>query len=489
MPGRLQIIYVFIMTTTISAASLLPAQSLTRAEAVTAMHRAVRFFREHCSAGGGYIFRLSADLQKREGEGKVGKTTAWLQPPATPTVGSAYTTAYVLTQDAELKAAAIATAQALIQGQLESGGWYHRIDFAPQDRARFAYRVDDPPADQRRQINQTTFDDDKSQSAARFLMRLDLALNFQHEAIHEAAKYAADAFVTAQYANGAWPQRYTEFPDPTAHQPKQASLPQEWSRTYPKRDYKGDYTLNDNSISDVIVTMLLAWDIYGDQRYFDAACRGGDFFLLAQLPDPQPGWAQQYDVDMQPSWARKFEPPAVTGGESQGVMRTLLLLYQRSGKEKYLAPIPPALAYYRASLLPSGQLARFYELRTNKPLYFSKDYRLTYSDSDMPTHYSFKVGAKLDRLQADYDRMVARGKKNKITPQRQPPTYQRPSPSNSLTNQAAECVRALDARGAWVETGKMRYQGNDDSTERVIESSTFCRHLLTLANYIAGSQE
>ena len=31
-----------------------------------------------------------------------------------------------------------------------------------------------------------------------------------------------------------------------------------------------------------------------------------------QMPDPQPGWAQQYDYDMRPMWARKFEPAAIT---------------------------------------------------------------------------------------------------------------------------------------------------------------------------------
>ena len=52
--------------------------------------------------------------------------------------------------------------------------------------------------------------------------------------------------------------------------------------------------------------------------------------------------------------------------------------------------MPPALAYLKKSLLPDGRLARFYELKTNKPLYFTKTYELTYDDSDMPTHYSFK---------------------------------------------------------------------------------------------------
>ena len=41
------------------------------------LHRAVTFFRQHAAAGGGYIYQLSADLQKREGEGRVSSTVAW----------------------------------------------------------------------------------------------------------------------------------------------------------------------------------------------------------------------------------------------------------------------------------------------------------------------------------------------------------------------------------------------------------------------------
>ena len=66
----------------------------TRDQVQTALHRAVTFFRQHAAAGGGYVYQLSADLARREGEGKVGPTTAWIQPPGTPTVGMAYLDAY-----------------------------------------------------------------------------------------------------------------------------------------------------------------------------------------------------------------------------------------------------------------------------------------------------------------------------------------------------------------------------------------------------------
>ena len=85
------------------------------------------------------------------------------------------------------------------------------------------------------------------------------------------------------------------------------------------------------------------------------------------MPAPQPGWAAAIRCEHASDVGRKFEPAAITGGESQGVMQTLLLLYRRNGDKKYLEPLPRALDYYRDSLLPDGRLARFYELKTNKP--------------------------------------------------------------------------------------------------------------------------
>ncbi len=312
-------------------------------QATDALHAAVTFFRDQVSAGGGYVYQVTADLTRREGEGKVGKTTAWIEPPGTPAVGMAYLDAYRVCGDPILLAAARETADALIRGQLQSGGWDNQIEFDPAMRKKYAYRVDGPTADRLR--NFTTFDDDKSQSVIRFLMQLDRELSFQDERLHEAVVYALEAVLKSQYACGAWPQRYSEFPAAGEGRPIKASFPDTWPRTYPGAKYAGFYTLNDNTMSDLIVTLLDAGDIYQDQRYVQAAVRGGDFLLLRQLPEPQPGWAQQYDRQMHPAWARKFEPPAITGGESQGVMRTLMLLYRRTAADnddakRFLQPLP-----------------------------------------------------------------------------------------------------------------------------------------------------
>ena len=105
------------------------------------------------------------------------------------------------------------------------------------------------------------------------------------------------------------------------------------------------YTFNDNAIADVIATMIEAHKIYGDERWHRAAERGGDFIILAQMPDPQPAWAQQYNLAMEPTWARRFEPPAITGGESFGVMQILLELYLSYGEPR----LPDEVEDFRAA--------------------------------------------------------------------------------------------------------------------------------------------
>ena len=81
-------------------------EPIDRTVAVKAMHRAIDFFRTEVSTHGGYVFRVSADLSQREGEVKVGDSTAWIEPPATPAVGQAYLDAYTLTGDSVSIAAA-----------------------------------------------------------------------------------------------------------------------------------------------------------------------------------------------------------------------------------------------------------------------------------------------------------------------------------------------------------------------------------------------
>jgi hypothetical protein len=452
------------------------------AQARQALRKAVQFFGTQVAVEGGYVWRYSDDLAKREGEGVAKPTQVWIQPPGTPSVGQAFLAAYRATQDAYYLEMAKATGMCLVRGQLRSGGWDYSISFDVDRRKAYAYRVYEPVAAKRPPFNTTTLDDNNTQSALCFLIELDKTLEFKDAQIHGAVDYALKSLLAAQYPNGAWPQRFSEPPDPAKYPVKKAEYPATWSRIWPHEDYKSYYTFNDNTMADMISTMLLAGKIYNEPRYRASAEKGGDFVLLAQMPEPQPAWAQQYNAQMQPAWARKFEPPAVTGGESQGAMRILMHLYRETGNKKYLEPIPRALAYLKRSVLADGKLARFYELTTNRPLYFTKTYQLTYDDSDMPTHYAFKIAPGLEAIEREYAKL--RGSE----PQPPSPSGRPARPGKVKGGQVARVIAAMDERGAWVEDGKLHYHGADDTTRRVIDCRTFIVNVRLLGNYIEASR-
>ena len=465
------------------------AEGGLRLEAEAALRRGVEFFRTKVAVEGTYLWLYSEDLSKREGEGLANATQGWVQPPGTPAVGLAFLAAWRATSNVYYLEAARETARGLARGQLRSGGWTYSIDFSPEGRRKAAYR--DGGGTGARDF--TTLDDDTTQCALRFLMQTDQALHFRDAQFRECIEYSLTALLKAQYPNGSWPQGFDRPPDPDKFPVKKASLPDAWPRVWPgSSNYWLRYTLNDNSLATTLDTLFEAERIYRETtagtnfNALAAQCRkaaekAGGFLLLAQMPEPQPAWAQQYDFDMHPAWARKFEPPAVSGGESQGILRALLMLARETGDRKYLAPIPAALDYLRRSRLPDGRLARFYELRSNKPLYFTKDYALTYDDGDMPTHYGFKVADKTGAIAAEYERTKALSPEALTRPS---PT--RPTVTAGLTNEVRAILAAQDSRGRWVEEGSLR--GSQEGGTKVIRSATFVRNVEALSRYLAATR-
>jgi hypothetical protein len=449
-------------------------------EAARAMERAVRFFRTSVASNGGYLWRYSSDLAKREGEGKADPDCVWVQPPGTPAVGAAYLAAYERTGERYLLDAAREVGDCLVRGQLGSGGWAAEIRFDPGARARWAYIADGPRSGAR---NVSSLDDDMTQSAIRFLVKLDRALGGRDRRIREAADIATGALLGAQYPIGAWPQGFSGPNRGSTRPIRPASLPAVWPRLYTGQPYSEHYTLNDNVMLTVVETLLEVYDIRHDRRCRQAAIRGGEFLLRAQLPDPQPGWAQQYNAEMEPAWARKFEPPAITGGESQNVMSTLIRLAERTGEARFLAPVPKAIAYYRRLTLPDGRLARFYEIGTDRPLYFTRRYELTYDDTDLPTHYAFKVTSHLDAIAREHARVVEALRTGKRTARAAISAHAAPSVA-----EVRRLVESLDDRGAWVEDGRLRYHGDGDDTRRIIDCATFIRNLDALSRHVAAER-
>lgn len=473
------------LATIFCASPTLAAENDLRAQAYSALNRGVAFYHQKVASHGGYVYFYSADLSKQEGEGKTTRETVWVQPPGTPSVGEAFLQAHLLTKDPACLAAAKDAAECLLQGQYRSGGWNASIEFDPAERAKQAYRVD-PPAPKKRQRNTSSLDDDKTQSALRFLMQLDRALKFQDQRIHDATLFALDSLLAAQFPNGGWAQVWEEPADVKQPATIKARYPAEWPRTYPGGDYWKFYTFNDNNITNVIDVLKLAEEVYGKPRYRQALLRAGDFILMAQMPEPQPAWAQQYNFQMEPVWARKFEPPAVSGGESQKLLDTLMDLFIHTGERRFLEPIPKAMAYLKRSQLSDGRFARFYELQTNRPLYLTKTYALTYDDDDLPTHYGFQVDSRLSKIERRYEKVSAMTDSQLVKARSQSASK---ADAPKLEAQVRQIITAQDDRGAWVETGKLKYHGKSDTTNRVISSETFIRHLDVLARYLQVSEK
>jgi PelA/Pel-15E family pectate lyase len=413
--------------------ALLAQPGPSHEDVLAAMRKAAAFYTNQVATEGGYHYYYAEDLSYGRSESAEGPTQIEYQREATPTVTLAYLAAYDATGDTFFLDAARKAGHAYLRGQLCSGGWDYLAEFDTEGRKQFQYRADNNCGDGKRGV--TNLDDNVTQSAVRVMMRLDRALKFQDRPIHEAVQFALNKLIEAQFPIGAWPQRFNKPPNHAGFPVKRASYPETWDRKWPGPNYQLHYTFNDNTISDAIDMMLEAARIYNEPRYMSSAEKGGQFILLAQMPEPQPAWAQQYDAEMRPAWARVFEPPAVTGGESQGVMRTLMTLYRETGDRKYLEPIPRALAYLKKSILPDTDrpvearsrirgpvLARFYELRTNKPLYITKGsrliaaglgsrlvdgYELSYSDQSSITHYGVLTsGAGLAEIEKDYSELM-----------------------------------------------------------------------------------
>ncbi len=519
------------------------------------MRKAAEFYRHKVSTEGGYHYTYAADLSYGQSEHSEGPTMVETQREATPVVAMAYLDAYEATQDAFYLDAARAAAQALVRGQLCSGGWDYSIEFDPAKRSRYAYRAD-KACGEGRPLGTTTLDDNVTQACLRVLMRVDRELAFKDAAIHEAAEFALARLIAVQYPIGAWPQRF-ERPaaDFSKFPVRQASYPESWPWKWPGADYRAHYTFNDNTIADVIDMFLEAARIYSNEQYLAAAEKGGEFILRAQMPDPQPGWAQQYDSEMRPSWARQFEPPSVTGGETQGIIRILMALYRETGHRKYLDPIGRALAWLEKSVVPridgveafdripkpDPVLARFYELKTNKPLYVTKGtqisaaglgsrrpdgYELSYEPNSVITHYGVLTGGRgLAGLRRDFDAISRERKQREARLHGLSPwsdedrELRRGAPK---PEQVRAMIGTMDARGAWTKPGvvgkadrvaavtaardmvlRIRrglrgtaetiplkendtveiFMGQDRPREQIISSQDFARNLTMLAAY------
>lgn len=447
---------------------------------IAAMKKAAAFFRRDVAFAGGYAWRWPRDMSVAHGENSKSPTLIMMQPPGTPAVGLAMLNAWNATGDRIFLQGAKEAAQSLFWCQLASGGWDSDFDFDPRKSRRYHFRRDLDAGDTDRNGRHagSTLDDQKTQSALHFLLELAHTEACKDDAaLKSALKFGLDGLLAAQASNGGWGQHYAGPADPAAPVVK-AKIPAEWPHTWPDVDYTGFYTLNDGNLLWVMRLLLRAHELEKDARFLNAARRLGDFLLLAQLPEPQPAWAQQYNSEMIPVWARKFEPPAVSSVESASAIEALTDLWIVTGEEKWLKTLPPAIAWLEKAKLPDGRWARFYELNTNKPLYCkAKTYEVTFDDSDLPTHYGFKTEEKFAKDIEDLKKRLATPREEllrKNTPPAEPKKW-----TSRAKGQAAKVVTALQAAdkksGIWLK---------DD----LIDAGEFVKNLKAMSIYVEAAK-
>jgi len=500
------------------------SEAPTKQEALAALRKAVEFYVTEVGTEAGYhsVYRVQFS------PGQSGKESKWqisgrgpqTVQQATPTVGMAYLEAWEATGDRYFLEAARSAAYGMLKGQMCSGGWDERVtELNPEKRKNYRFRVGgdcpgaeewsrdwyepdetaDKQVDDRR--NMTNLDNNITQSVVRMLMRVDRALSFEDKAIHKAVLHALDHLVLAQYPIGAWSRNYEKCGNPELFPIIPASYPDRWSHTWTRPAFYSYYNLNDDCTLNVMDVMLEAARIYNEPKYRASAEKAGVFLILAQMPDPQPAWAQQYNPKMHPSWARSMEPPAISGRESVSVLYALLTLYRETGKKRYLEPIPRALDYLeRSSYTKNGKrvIARFYELKTNRSLYItpgSPDVRkITYSDERVKGGYTFATSAEpLERIAENYKQLLAAKPEDIRRPEKltslKPFIHTQPQPMSkaALAEKVSAAISALDKRGAWLKP----YAAEQDTIPPVqsrISSGTFAKNVKILSNYIILSK-
>ncbi|NIJ20284.1 PelA/Pel-15E family pectate lyase [Sphingomonas naasensis] len=193
----------------------------------------------------------------------------------------------------------------------------------------------------------------------------------------------------AQYPGGGFPHSWPVFTNPYDHQA----------------------TFNDDEIVDLMellrdVATRPEFGILPTARRKAAQAgfdRGLDFILKTQIQanGERTAWAQQYDEKtLAPRGARAFEPVAISGGESAGVL-LLLMSIERPGQEVRRA-IEAGVAWYRKVQIdglrvevtaddriarpdPSAPTiwARYYQIGTNRPIFVGRDGVIRYAMAEV----------------------------------------------------------------------------------------------------------
>lgn len=370
------------------------------------MLNATKFMVEKVSTNGGFVNHYLPDFSRRWAEQEAYSTQIMLTYGTTPRMGNVFLDAYDATGDEYYYSAAEKVAEALIWGQHSSGGWDYIIDFAGIPSLKKWYSTIGKNAwgwdEYNHYFGTPTFKNGTTTDAARFLLRI--YLQKLDSKFKPALDKSIEHFVKSQYPLGGWPQRY-----PVSIEYK---------------DYTSFYTFNDDLTWENIEFLIQCYVTLGYERLLDPIKRGMNFSLTAQQGNPQGGWAEIYNMDIQPSHGRKYEPASLMPGQTVRQIDLLMRFYGYTGDRRFLARIPDAFLWLESARLPHSMTENgkythpvFVEVGTNKPLFSHRKgtsissgiYYIDYEDDNPLLHYGSKMN--LDKtimdLKEEYKRINA----------------------------------------------------------------------------------
>jgi hypothetical protein len=309
-------------------------------DAVTStMRRATRFMTERVATRGGYVWSYLADFSRRWGEMEAWPSMIWTQAPGTPEMGQIFLDAWRATGEDLYYEAAERAGDALIAGQHPSGGWNYIIDFDGEDSLRRWYETIGRNGwrleEFQHYYGNATFDDHATVECGRFLLRLHLAKG--EPRFREAVDRAIGFVLDSQYPVGGWPQRW----------PRTGEF-----RNHGRPDYTGHITLNDEVAEENIDFLLLVLQQLDDERVREPVRRAMDCYIALQQPQPSPGFALQYTLDLRPAGARTYEPAGLSPHTTAAALSKMMDFYELTGDRAFLARIPEGLDWLVAVEAP-----------------------------------------------------------------------------------------------------------------------------------------
>lgn len=379
------------------------AEGPSRAEIEATMKEATRFMREEVSFRGGYLWSYLPDFSRVWGELEARRTMIWIQPPGTATVGHLYLDALAATGDHYYYEAAQEVANALIWAQHPSGGWNYVADYAGEESLKHWYNTVGKNAwrleEFQHYYGNATFDDAGTMESAKFLLRLYMT---ERDPRYRPALERAIQFVLdSQYPIGGWPQRY-----PLRYEHSKDGQP----------DYTSFITFNDDVAQENIEFLLLCYQALGRSDLREPVIRAMNSFLVTRMGPPQPGWAMQYTLELEPAGARTYEPKSLSPGTTAANIYQLITFYRLTGETKFLAPIPAALDWLDRVRLPAREQRdgrthpTFVEIGTGKALHTHRrgsnvsngEYFADYNPDNALSHYRSTRHIDVEALRSLY---------------------------------------------------------------------------------------